>query len=201
MSDQSTTPPGFYPDPAGSTQRRWWDGHAWTETLEAPGSEIVIGSDGRPVQPQLPADVKLNTPLIWVFSLLPLVSLLQLVFVDFDAIFRSAVEDPSNPLAIYTPGYLTGMSLSFLAYAAAVLLAYLDHEALKKAGVVRPFHWAWTLLSSIVYAIGRAVVLSRRAGTGLTPLWVFIASSVLSFVVVAIVVTSAVSSLFSTITL
>lgn len=31
-----TEPPGWYPDPGGSWQRRWWNGSTWTEHL-APG--------------------------------------------------------------------------------------------------------------------------------------------------------------------
>jgi Protein of unknown function (DUF2510) len=27
----STTPPGWYPDPGGPAQLRWWDGNRWTE--------------------------------------------------------------------------------------------------------------------------------------------------------------------------
>jgi hypothetical protein len=33
MSDE--TPAGWYPDPAGSGQYRWFDGTAWTETVES----------------------------------------------------------------------------------------------------------------------------------------------------------------------
>ena len=33
----NTTPPaGWYPDPTGAAQQRYWDGHQWTEALAAP---------------------------------------------------------------------------------------------------------------------------------------------------------------------
>ncbi|MFJ8718887.1 DUF2510 domain-containing protein [Streptomyces violaceus] len=33
-----TPPPGWYPDPHGPHQERWWDGTAWTEHRRAPGA-------------------------------------------------------------------------------------------------------------------------------------------------------------------
>ena len=40
MTDPAASPAvaGWYPDPAGSAQRRWWDGTKWTDTLETPYS-------------------------------------------------------------------------------------------------------------------------------------------------------------------
>ena len=34
--EQSTTPAGWYTDPAGSGSKRWWDGVQWTSHLQAP---------------------------------------------------------------------------------------------------------------------------------------------------------------------
>ena len=39
MSEQSGypgAPPGWYPDPAGGSGQRWWDGYAWTDTVVVP---------------------------------------------------------------------------------------------------------------------------------------------------------------------
>lgn len=40
----TTVPAGWYPDPWGSTSKRWWDGSAWTESLQPP-------ADAPPVAP------------------------------------------------------------------------------------------------------------------------------------------------------
>jgi hypothetical protein len=39
VSEQSGypgAPPGWYPDPAGGSGQRWWDGYAWTDTVVVP---------------------------------------------------------------------------------------------------------------------------------------------------------------------
>lgn len=45
MSDEQSgypgAPPGWYPDPAGSSGQRWWDGYAWSDTVAAPVTPVT----------------------------------------------------------------------------------------------------------------------------------------------------------------
>src|SRR5215469_12964341 len=34
LANAPVPPPGWYPDPAGLNARRYWDGHAWTESVD-----------------------------------------------------------------------------------------------------------------------------------------------------------------------
>lgn len=47
MSEQSTPPAGWYPDPAGSESWRWWDGGTWTESLRPyqPAAPVTPAAD------------------------------------------------------------------------------------------------------------------------------------------------------------
>lgn len=41
---KSNAPPGWYPDPSGATQQRFWDGQRWTDALAAPMvTPVTIG--------------------------------------------------------------------------------------------------------------------------------------------------------------
>jgi uncharacterized protein YxjI len=43
-------PPGWYPDPAGSGGTRWWDGHGWTEHVQAPPGAVQAPAQAAPAQ-------------------------------------------------------------------------------------------------------------------------------------------------------
>ena len=48
VSNAPELPPfGWYPDPAGTTMLRWWDGSAWTDRLEYRRPEVQ-GAVGLP---------------------------------------------------------------------------------------------------------------------------------------------------------
>ena len=64
--DGAVTPaPGWYPDPAGSSSYRWWDGGSWTAHLRAP--EPVV--QPAPVVP--PAPVVQPAPVVEVAAAVP----------------------------------------------------------------------------------------------------------------------------------
>ncbi|WAB80877.1 DUF2510 domain-containing protein [Microcella daejeonensis] len=184
MSDTTPAPvpAGWYPDPAGGPGRRWWNGTAWTEQVEQPYSAgyapPVLGA---------PAGTAPYTPWIWILALLPLSSLLSFFLLDVEAIVaQSLASDPSDPFAIPAPttGELLTNGLGFAAWVLGILFAFLDWRELKKRRVDKPFHFAWSILLSLVYVIGRSVVVKRRIGTGLAPLWTAVAVTVLNIVVV-----------------
>jgi hypothetical protein len=60
-TQQPSTPPGWYPDPAGSSAQRWWDGSTWTEHLDTsttPAPTPPAPQNNAPVQPQTEPQLK-----------------------------------------------------------------------------------------------------------------------------------------------
>lgn len=200
MSDQATPSAGWYADPERPGAGRYWDGTAWTEHRHVPGAQQA------PVL-RAPEGTDPNTPWIWVFVLLPLLGYLPLFLIPWSSAFS---YDPRNPesmvdaqLSILTsPGYLGSILLSFLLYAALVVVAYLDHRELLRRQVPKPFHWAFAFIPSygiLVYPIGRAVVMKGRTGGGLGPIWVMIGVFVIGIVVTVAWTVQFMSSVMSTI--
>lgn len=137
------------------------------------------------VAEKAPEGTRPGTAWIWVFVLLPLLQLAEvpLQAAVYQRIFAGGLSDPSAMTrAELSPssGYLPLTGLTFVLYGIYVVIAALDYRALRARGVPRPFHWAWTFLGSLVYIIGRTVVVRRRTGSGLAPLWVFIGLVVIS---------------------
>ena len=178
MTDSPTnisTQPGWYPDPSGMPRMRWWDGAQWTEHLHDPSLEtfgvmppVVLGPD-----------TPVYNPLIWTIVLLPIVSLMVSSSIDMN----SYLTQSASGLPVFDPLYVVSQCLAIGIYLATVLFAFYDRRALIAAGFVRPFHWAWAFLSTGVYIIGRSVIVRRRAGRGLAPIWVWLAVTVISTIV------------------
>jgi len=63
---RTAIPAGWYPDPRGSAQRRWWDGTAWTHALEEPPEPVTpayanLPGPGTPAYANLPGPAR-RTP-------------------------------------------------------------------------------------------------------------------------------------------
>jgi len=207
MSDTTTphVPAGWYPDPEGGPRPRWWDGSQWTAQYAdpTPASAIPAYAASAPAYTMTgelaaPAGAMTNTVWIWLTILLPLVAVLPLLGVDWGTYATAVAANPNNTtqadLALYTsPPMLAAIVLGLITIPLVILFSYLDWRALASAGVPQPFHWAFAFFylaisTTAVYVIGRVVVVRRRTGTGLAPLWAQIAAIVVSWIIVGVVV-------------
>jgi hypothetical protein len=138
-----------------------------------------------------------NTLWIYLCILASTLPILTLFFIDWNGYLRAMVLLESGDAAAssqaaaalmqWTGGILAISLLSYLFIGLSIVFAWLDWRELKKRGVARPFHWAFGFLALVisigVYIIGRTVVLKRETGSGLTALWVWLASIALSIAV------------------
>lgn len=187
-----STPAGWYDD--GSGRQRWWDGTQWTEHLHDPALEVY----GAVATPVVSAGTPVYNVFIWLIVLLPLLSIVGLLTFDMhDYMARMAQSSSAGAAAMFSPAYLTLVLSGWLIYLVTALLAYFDAKRLTRDGFVRPFHWAWAFLGSTVYIIGRSVVVKRRSGRGLLPIWVMIAVVVFSVVASVVKIMDAMSAVFS----
>lgn len=193
----TTTPAGWYPDPSGGPNQRWWDGIQWTDQLSNPYAPASVL--------KAPEGTVTNTVWIWLIVALPLLPLLGLLTIPWGSLFDFASVDPTDSsqilaaeLGIFlSPGYIGAIVGGGVVYGLNAFFAYRDWRFLQKAGVPKPFHFAWVFLSSIIYAIGRAVVVKRRTGHGSAVLWAAIASIVLMIIITIIMSVQMMSAIFS----
>ncbi len=135
---------------------------------------------------------------IWLIVLLPLLSLIP-AFIYLENMRRGMVDlmrlDPFHgspidvesfvaaQLGLYLdPWFLVLIPVNWGLLAACVWFAALDARELAHRGFADPFPWLWSLLSLLVYVIGRHVVIRRRGGRGAAPLIATIAIQVATFV-------------------
>lgn len=143
----------------------------------------------------MPEGTSANTIWVWLIVLLPVLSMIAaigylvqmqqgmfevLAVVPLDGSSSLDVERfiAAEFNAFLTPWYLVLTLSGWAVYGLSVWFAALDARELAARGFVRPFPWAWTFLSSLVYVIGRHVVIRRRGGRTLAPLVVTIAIQV-----------------------
>lgn len=188
MSTQNI-PAGWYPDSTTPGQMRWWDGARWTDRVQAPYSATAPYGPGAASA----AGTATGTWQVWaingLFALQLLVSLVYIATIDWSSYLAySANPTPGDMdaiFAVFNAGYFATLFVSAIAYGGSVALAYFDVKALESRGVERPFHWAWNFIPSYgttVYFIGRSVVVRRRTGGGLAPLWGYIALFVVGII-------------------
>lgn len=199
MSQQP--PAGWYPDPANPQATRWWDGSAWADPV--PQRQTVSGYPAAPQGPYagVPArvDADTNTTWIWLIVAATVASAFTVLLFNFDDYLRGIVqlaqqgEQPSSAdvIALMNVAFgsvgLIGL-LGLVLAAAQIVFAYLDWKTLQERGVVQPFHWAFAffvlVISIGVYVIGRSVVVYKRTGKGLAPLWGWIIALVVPGIIV-----------------
>ncbi|WP_448006025.1 DUF2510 domain-containing protein [Agromyces bauzanensis] len=200
MTDVHAAPAGWYPAPDGTEGQRWWDGTRWTEystPLTAPYAPYGTARS------DVPQGTATDTAWIWLIVVLPILPFVPFFLVDFAGYLLRSMTDPTAQLAMYLdPMYLASVVLGWGVYGLTIWFAYLDMSRLRRLGYARQFHWAWAFLWSLVYVIGRSVVVRRQAGRGSGPMWVAIAVNVAivigSFVWVGMLIGDMMSATMST---
>jgi hypothetical protein len=183
-----STPAGWYPDPAGSSRNRWWDGATWTENFHDPLAAAQVNAPAL----KAPEGTSAYNPYILTMIVLLVVSFLSIFIAANPTTLAAAVEAESSDAPATTAELISNI-INFALYVAWVVLAYFDHRALKNAGVPQPFHWAWTFLAApIVYFIGRGVVTRRRTGSGIATMWIAIGYLIATFIAVIVLIVAVV---------
>jgi hypothetical protein len=172
-------PPQQQPAPQASAQYAY---------PAAPAYGSHPGAEPRRVDPGTPV----YGPFIWIITLLPALSLLllPLSFTGFEDMIRSEMQSGGTGYGM--TGGLSGGALlaqsaatlfGWLIYGAGVVLAFFDRKWLLARGFDRPFHWAFAFIPAPVYPIGRSIVVRRRSGRGIAPMWVSIGLLALSLII------------------
>jgi hypothetical protein len=132
---------------------------------------------------RVPEGTPVDTIWIWLIVALPVLAVLPLFLWDFEGYLEQSMYPSTNSmltaLGPYTdPWYLAATFGGWIVYGLSVWFAALDSAALGRLGYQRRFHWAWAFLSSLVYVIGRSVVVRRQSGRGYLPMAAAIALTV-----------------------
>lgn len=201
-SAAASAAPGWYPDGTGG--QRWWNGSGWSEHT-APASAAPAQALQRA---PLPAGARIDTAWVWVVSLGYLLSVIPVFFLDMNGYIEAILEAQfsrsatglSDALMGYAVFGIVSWLLGLIVWGLAIFGAYRDYKHLEAIGVSRPFHWAFAFIPyTIVYLIGRHVVLRKVSRTAGWPLWAHIGGYVLVTVATVIWTLVAMRAMFDTI--
>jgi hypothetical protein len=127
---------------------------------------------------EVPVKQQWGSVWIWLLAFQPAAVGLDIVVLHTSDFVRTLILEPQNVSS--SPGYIFTFALVPIVGIVSVLFAALDYRSLIVRGFVRPFHWAWALLFTPIYVIGRSAVVIRRSKTGKAPLFTFIYMAVSS---------------------
>lgn len=199
MSRQA--PAGWYADPGEPGQLRWWDGTDWaTDTVATPASAPAASPAPAPAPAPAAAastagPARAGTIWIWLAIAASALPLYTGVCLDTAAFARLGGSSSGlTPAAGIVAGLASLIVVDLVLGAFAVLFAWLDHRALRRRGIEAPFAWGWAALAAVatlgVYVVGRTVIVRRRTGGGLAPVWVWLAATLVGLVVFAVWITA-----------
>ena len=186
------TPAGWYPDPSNSGRSRWWDGTQWTDTYADAAGQPQYAAI-QEAATRAPEGTSPYTLFTWPLALLPILGLIfdvvHIAIGGIDADIENATSMSGSQFSVFD--LVSGIA-GWVVIILSIVLALLDYRALRDAGVPRPFHWAWSffsIFSAPVYMIGRSVIVRRRTGSGLTPMFVNLGIIAASFIITVTVLT------------
>jgi len=160
-------------------------GDASSSRPVVPPTAAADAQKSPPAEPQPPMTGQQigATPYVAAIALSPIVTLV----VAAVEIRRSVELLAPGSTGVQQGDYALALVVSLVVGIGLVVLSWLDRRTLRARGVERPFHWAWSILSVLIYLIGRSVVLRRRVGGNAAPLWLFLGLSVLGGAVAIII--------------
>lgn len=161
-------PPAWYPDPAGGSGNRWWDGAAWTEHVRAwdppappaPPLKSYVPMASLPVEVREQHDaVRVYTPQVWWLAFSPAWLLLVQVIVIVATADRTVLDTIAVIVGIFVTAGLT----------------MADRKLLLQSGHRDAASTWWWLLTPLAYLVARGAHLQRTAGRGWIPCLVYAA--------------------------
>lgn len=245
----NAVPAGWYADPSGLPQLRWWDSTAWSEHVHHPefaGESAAVAAAAPAAastssvavleRTAVSEDAESNGFLTYVSEHCavewdPSMETMQTGPARVGAFMSAAPiyvaeEEPGRARA-YTSAvwFLAAMPLIQIAltvgifallgnvdnfrlalgvvvvpYLWSVALAYTDRKTLINSGHFSTAHWAWALISPLLYLAIRTVRVHRLARRGSAPLWTWLlltGAQVAAAAVTATAIAGILTSLFS----